>query len=437
MLAVRALDERLQQSQHWAPDVMLAWQRRQLGLLLNHARRSSPFYRFRLNKVFGASGLIDWNRWTELPILTRADLASQFDALLSRAPVQEHGPFADVKSSGSTGVPVKIRTTRAMTDTASACNWRAQRWWGIDWSKPLLSRVYAGDQTRRNGTIMGPWGPPWDKTAAGGKHIYSSSALMEPELLDLIIAQRPTYVGLGAPLIETLSDVVRARGVEVKLECFFVRGGGADERLRELARRHFGGAGVLELYSAKEAGPIAHPCPDSGQYHVNDETLLVEIVDADGQPCAPGEEGRVVVTPFASTAMPLIRYELGDLAVVGTPCSCGRCLSTLVRIAGRTTQAFRHPDGRSRFAKMSLEPLRVPLGVHRWQIAQTGPTQFEVRYLADAEVAEDGRARFVETFHRLLFDDAEISFHRVETIPLTAAGKFIEYRREFDPAAGR
>lgn len=437
MLAVRELDDRLQQSERWTAEAMRTWQRRQLGLLLNHARRTSPFYRFRLNKVFAPSGLINWDRWAELPILTRADVASQFEPLLSRAPVKEHGPFADVKSSGSTGVPITIRTTRAMTDAVSACNWRAQRWWGIDWSKLLLSRVYSGDTTRKNGTNLGAWGPPWDKTAARGKHIYSSSALMEPELLDLMIAHRPSYVSLGAPLIETLSDVVRARGVELKIECFFVRGGGADARLRDLAQRHFGGANVLELYSAKEAGPIAHPCPVSGQYHLNDETVLVEIVDADGKPCAPGEEGRVVVTPFASTAMPLIRYELGDSAVVGTPCNCGRCLSTLARIGGRVSHAFRHPDGRSLFAKLTLDPLRMPLGVNRWQIAQTGPTQFEVRYLADEEVSTEGETCFIETFHRELFDDAEIRFHRVDALPLNAAGKFIEYRREYDFEAGR
>lgn len=433
MQAVRDLDERLQQSERWNSDAMLVWQRRQLGLLLNHAQRTTPFYRFRLNKVFGPSGLIDWNRWAELPILTREDIAERFDALLSRAPVAEHGPFADVMSSGSIGMPIKIRTTRAVNDAVSACNWRAQRWWGVDWSKRLLSRVYFGDASRNNGVKLGPWGPIWDKSAARGQHIYSSSALMEPELLDLIIAHRPDYVALGTPLIETLSDVVLARGVDVKIDYFFVRGAGADERLRELAYKHFGGARVLELYSAKESGPIAHPCPFSGQFHVNDETVLVEVVDANGQPCAPGQEGRVLVTPFGSTAMPLIRYELGDTAVVGTRCGCGRCLSTLARIGGRISHAFRHPDGRSLFARLALDPLQAPLAVRRWQIAQTGARQFDVRYLADAEIDERGRALFIDTFHRELFGDAVIRFQRVDLLPLTDAGKFIEYRREYDP----
>ncbi|MBN9315666.1 MAG: hypothetical protein J0I99_08010 [Devosia sp.] len=432
MQAVRELDERLQQSERWSPDAMLAWQRRQLGLLVNHARRTTPFYRFRLNGLFGPTGLIDWRRWAELPILTRTDVADRFDALLSRAPVADHGPFADVISSGSTGTPIKIRTTRVINDAVSACNWRAQRWWGIDWSKRLLSRVYSGHPGRHNGDKLGPWGPPWDKTAARGQHIYSSSSVMEPELLDLILAHRPSYVALGTPLIETLSDAVLARGLEVKIECFFVRGAGADARLRELAHKHFGGARVLELYSAKESGPIAHPCPVSGQLHVNDETILVEVVDANNRPCAPGEEGRVLVTPFGSTAMPLIRYELGDTAVAGTPCPCGRCLSTLDGISGRVSHAFRHPDGRSLFARLALEPLQAQLAVRRWQIAQTGATQFEVRYLADADIDEQGRARFVETFHRELFDDAVIRFLRVEALPLTDAGKFIEYRREYD-----
>ena len=69
---------------------------------------------------------------------------------------------------------------------------------------------------------------------------------------------------------------------------------------------------------------MAYRCPSQAGWHVNAETLLLEIVDASGQPCRPGEMGRVVITPFFSTAQPLIRYDHGDLAVAGEGCACGR-----------------------------------------------------------------------------------------------------------------
>jgi phenylacetate-CoA ligase len=63
--------------------------------------------------------------------------------------------------------------------------------------------------------------------------------------------------------------------------------------------------------------------------------IYAEILDDADRPCAPGEVGRVVVSTLHNYAMPLFRYDLGDLAEVGPPCECGRTLPVLNRIVGR------------------------------------------------------------------------------------------------------
>ena len=50
------------------------------------------------------------------------------------------------------------------------------------------------------------------------------------------------------------------------------------------------------MYTCQEAGYIALQCPDHAHYHVQSENLIVEILDGDGNPCAPGESGRVVLS---------------------------------------------------------------------------------------------------------------------------------------------
>ena len=117
------------------------------------------------------------------------------------------------------------------------------------------------------------------------------------------------------------------------------------ERTRVLAAEAFN-AQAFSAYTSKEAHKIAHECPVSGGFHVNNELVLVEILDDAGSPCAPGVIGRVVVTPFLSAAQPLIRYEQGDLATWGTPCPCGRSLPTISRIDGRIRNQFRFAGGR-------------------------------------------------------------------------------------------
>ena len=46
---------------------------------------------------------------------------------------------------------------------------------------------------------------------------------------------------------------------------------------------------AFSAYTSKEAHKIAHECPVSGGFHVNSELILVEILDAEGNPCAPGD----------------------------------------------------------------------------------------------------------------------------------------------------
>ena len=70
------------------------------------------------------------------------------------------------------------------------------------------------------------------------------------------------------------------------------------------------------MYSAAEAGAIAFQCREHGRYHVQAESVLLEVLRPDGSACAPGETGQVVLTPFHNFAMPLLRYAIDDMASV-------------------------------------------------------------------------------------------------------------------------
>ena len=176
---------------------------------------------------------------------------------------------------------------------------------------------------------------------------------------------------------------------------------------------------------------MAHPC-EHGRLHINAETCLVEVVDAAGRPAREGEIGRVVITPFYSTAQPLIRYEQGDLARLGGQCPCGRALPTLLAIEGRNSLFFTHPDGR-RATSLLPDSARNVLDCTFWQIAQTGPLTFEVRYVPKEWGRTGDEAEFIGIFRAQYFEDAEVRLKRVREIPLTPAGKFVEYKIETTP----
>src|SRR5258706_1762758 len=120
----------LMESQHWPPDQMLACQRGQLTQLLSHTKANVPFYKSRLDPVFKKNGDIDWNRWNELPILTRTDFKENGAAMMAKVLPQGHGPSYESVSSGTTGSPITIHSTYLMFAAGTAAFARACRWYG-------------------------------------------------------------------------------------------------------------------------------------------------------------------------------------------------------------------------------------------------------------------------------------------------------------------
>src|SRR3569833_578183 len=100
-----------------------------------------------------------------------------------------------------------------------------------------------------------------------------------------------------------------------------------------------------------------------------DDAVIVEIVNADGNPCRAGEVWRIIVTPLLGYATPLLRYDNGDLAEASDGCSCGRHLTTLNRIAGRVRNIFRLRDGTSFWPSVGTRSKAFPK-VRQYQFRQ-------------------------------------------------------------------
>jgi len=422
MQTIRQYYEMLDDSQWWPAERLVAWQRQHLQLLLNHARGSSPFYRFRLNRVFRPDGGIDWDRWHDIPILTRADVAEQFQNLLSRSPIAGHGPFQDIESSGSTGHPVTVRTTRWLMDMGLASNWRAQKWAGLDWSRPMLA-TFGENARRREGDDMGSWGPPWLAGARRGRMLYCHYGTPHGRRLELMREHRVAYHASSAFSGGMTAERALETRFALRLDALLARGGAVTDRLRSVVQEAFG-AKVVEFYSSKEGGAMAQRCPVGPGLHVNAESVLLEVVDDKGRPVPPGQPGRAVITPFGSTAMPLIRYDQGDIVVAGGACSCGRCLPTIEAISGRERAAFSHPDGRKLLRDLPFEAYKL-IGASLVQVAQVGPIDFEIRYTPRNWGSRRDEGAFLEVFRALYFEDSQLRFVEMAELPVSAAGKFM------------
>ena len=98
---------------------------------------------------------------------------------------------------------------------------------------------------------------------------------------------------------------------------------------------------VINEYGCAEFGIIAFECAKNN-LHITSENVYPEIINPDSQGV-----GQVIVTGLNNFAMPLIRYELGDLAKMGNGvCDCGISLPVMEKITGRIHDIIKTPDGK-------------------------------------------------------------------------------------------
>jgi phenylacetate-CoA ligase len=104
------------------------------------------------------------------------------------------------------------------------------------------------------------------------------------------------------------------------------------------------GCRFADKYGTSELGTVAASCGHSRGMHLFEDLFLVEVL-RHGQPVPAGEVGRLAVTDLINTAMPLIRYDVGDVGRLYTdPCPCGRRTARL-EVLGRVQETLAVSDG--------------------------------------------------------------------------------------------
>ncbi|MDD5143562.1 phenylacetate--CoA ligase [Methanoregula sp.] len=98
------------------------------------------------------------------------------------------------------------------------------------------------------------------------------------------------------------------------------------------------GIKAYDIYGTSElSGPMFTECCEQNGFHVWSDLALVEIIDPKTEePLEPGESGEVTITVLQKEALPMIRYRIGDIAVMDDGvCACGRTNPRIHRIQGR------------------------------------------------------------------------------------------------------
>ena len=414
---LRALLYQLEHSQWLSGEALRAHQLVQLRSLLRHAQATVPYYAEALRGL-DVDGL-DWESFRALPLLTSKTLQAQFDALKSSLVPPGHGSVSEGKTSGSTGIPVHFLQTAVTQLFWNALTLREHLWQERDFSaKHACIRVKVDERNWPS------WGEPAAAVFRTGPMVTLNVRTDVERQLDWLLHQEPDYLITHASNLLALAELSLRRGVRLpRLRQARSYSEALRADLRETVRGAWG-VEVADVYSSEEAGNIALQCPQHEHYHVQQENLVVEILDEEGQACVPGQTGRVVVTPLHNFAMPLIRYELGDYAVPGAACSCGRGLQVLAQIHGRRRNIIVLPDGRKYWPSFPRIRYSGIAPICQIRLIQRTLAKVEAIYTAERPLSAEERQGMVGAIQESLGFPFQVDLIAVDTMPRQANMKF-------------
>jgi phenylacetate-CoA ligase len=425
----------LKVSQWWPPDDLAAAQQPQLAWLVGWAANQAPHYqgsdwaRAAARELAATAGDPAGfaRRWRQLPLLTKPELRLLGPKVNARSLPPGHAPVGVLHTSGSTGIPVEVRSTAPTRLIWDALTVREHVWWRRDFTRRMgVIRFRKRDQRESDGKVRPGWGSPVALLYRSGPSSAMHIGKPVEQLAAWLVRFDPSYLLAYPSIMAPLMDAVAARGGRPQsLEEVRLISEPLDPELRERLATEWQ-VRCTDLYSANEVGYIAFRCREQGALHVQSESVLVEVLDDAGEPCAPGETGRVVVTSLHNLATPLLRYEIGDYAEVGPPCACGRGLPVLARVLGRVRNLVRTPDGR-RYWPVALGRVRRIPALIQAQFVQTTLDTVELRAVLSAPLDDAGLAEAQEHARRALGYPFNIVVVPVAEIPRGPTGKFEEF----------
>jgi phenylacetate-coenzyme A ligase PaaK-like adenylate-forming protein len=417
---------------HWSPERLRAHQQQRLEALARHAVAHSPFWRERLG-----TGPVDL---AAVPPLDKTTMMQNFDDLvcdrrLRRDELLDHldGLDRDALYLGR----YRVMTTSGSSGHKALYVYDRPGWTGVatQWFRHSAMTGKLPALPRRRLAFVGG-GAPSHMSRRGGATIGTlyrmcglGVTMPLPTMVAALNAFQPeamlVYPSIGALLAEEqLSGRLRISVREITTA--------SELCTPQMSERMVEAFGVRpkELYSTTE-GLMGSDCEAGGGIHLFEDMTIVENVDGDGRPVPDGERGsRLLVTNLYNRVLPLIRFEISDVATLASErCECGRRSRRMTTLHGRADDVLylAGGDGRVAVHPLHFDVVTADRAVREFQIVQQGPRLLLRVALRDGTVVPEAshrlRERVCERLSMLGVRDTVVAVEPCEGIPRVGGGK--------------
>ncbi|MDZ4839231.1 MAG: hypothetical protein SGJ04_04430 [Bacteroidota bacterium] len=379
--------------------------------LLEHASKSNQYY-----KSLNIQSNSDPELWLKsFPILTKTTIKSNIEGMIDG----DKNVLVRHLSSGSSGIQGEVYMTKSNESNQQAVQ---TRWW--EWSGYRL-----GDKIMQTGMT-----PTRSKVKAIKDKLfrtrYINAFKSSPQTLadiakDLSSGNNYDFIMGYASSIYGIADYLKSNNIKSdKLKGVVSWGDKLFPHYRKTLEDVFN-CETFDTYGCSEGFMIAAEC-QYHKLHIMTPLVYLEIVDDDGNEVKPGQLGKVIVTRLDNKVMPLIRFYLGDLAVVAPEsetCSCDRPYPILERVIGRDTDIVKTKSGKSMVVHFFTGIFEFYPNIKQFRVIQRDLNGMEIEIIKENDFNESDLDKIKTTINNFLEEDFPTAFTYVNEIPATASGK--------------
>lgn len=393
--------------------------------LFLHAYMHNKYY----NRIFNRIGLlrngkVDHSRISDIPLLTKDIIRKNQQELISDD-YQTRKWFYN-SSGGSTGEPVRLIQDDFYLKWRNATNYYYYKnILGIE--EPIAKKVLlwgserdvfkgriglkAKIQNRLTNTVFLNSFRITEQDIEKYTHTINS---FKPEILR----------GYAGSLYDLCRYAERKKLQLYTPEIIISTAESLSDRMRETIESNFG-TKVYNFYGSREVSNLAGECK-AGLMHPFMFWNYQEILDQRNQPVKEGEEGKVVVTNLFNYSMPIIRYEIGDMAILGPErCSCKNILRTIKKITGRVSDRFALKNGTTIHGEYFTHLFYLKDWVRKFQVVQEDYETIRIYLVPNQEINLNEKRTIDAQIRLIMGSHSKIVWNIVDDIPKTASGKYV------------
>jgi len=414
--------KQLEQTQWLSQNEIEQLQLKKLKNLLKIAFEHSSWYRNDIENAkldLGIDSQLTFTDLQKLPLMDKKTAQENGDSMVWKNVL---GGAQLYNTGGSSGAPLIFYFGRWRQASDAAGRMRSRRWFGVGVGDP---EVYL-------------WGAPveldkTDKVKSIRDRLMNQLVLNAFEMsiknmdayVDAIKAFNPKCIYGYASSIALLAAHIKDKSVKIKLPRLKVvctTGEPLYEHERELIQSVFNVPAANE-FGSRDIGYTAHESPQ-GQMLLMSESIIMEVLNTEGKPVAPGENGEAVLTGLCSDAQPFIRYRTGDIVRLSKDsCKGGRGLHVIDQVFGRTTDFVVKSDGTVMHALAVIYVLRAVQGIGEFKFIQHSVDFVEVIIVANTLWNNALESQVQQGLKSRLGKDVEVKVNLVDAIEPEASGK--------------